>query len=357
MDAGVYKNLLRGLDAGKRAVTVTTFDTLSRDSSTSSSKVILFEEQLYAPGGSDEPLINELRKSLATGKLQYLKGPDNRGYLIEPFFPEPRMIVFGGGHIALPLVEFADRLGFSVTVIDDRPSFANKNRFPNAARVICESFERCFDLITLNRSTFVVIVTRGHRHDMDCLRPALRYDTAYIGMIGSRRRVKSVKEQLLSEGCSMERLDRVNAPIGLDIGAVTPEEIALSIMAQVVSYKRLIIEPSGLKTSRVNWPELDPAVLTELSLDKTEPRALVTVVAAKGSVPRKPGAKMLVWPDGRTLGSIGGGCSEGEVIITARNVIRNRGYREKRIDMTGQIAEDEGMVCGGVMWVVIECLS
>ena len=359
MNADVYKSLMGDLGAGKKAVMVTILDSHNQDGDASPSRIILSEEQLCAPGSDlDEALFQEMRNSLASGRLQYIKGPDSRAYLIEPFFPEPGMIVFGGGHIARPLVEFAARAGFSVTVIDDRPSFANKNRFPDAARVICESFERCFEIVKPNASTFVVIVTRGHRHDMDCLRQALRYNTAYTGMIGSRRRVKSVKEQLLGEGYSQEQLNKVNAPIGLDIGAVTPEEIAISIIAQVVNYRRLISKPpGGVKTSRVNWPELDSAVLTELSQDKDDPRALVTVVAAKGSVPREPGAKMLVWPDGRTLGSIGGGCSEGEVIITARDVIRSGGYREKRIDMTGQIAEDEGMVCGGVMWVVIECIK
>jgi xanthine dehydrogenase accessory factor len=259
--------------------------------------------------------------------------------------------VLGGGHIAKPLVEFGSRTGFSVTVVDDRPMFANKQRFPDAEKVICEDFEKSIGQLNLNRSTFVVIVTRGHRHDITCLRKVLKHDTAYVGLIGSRRRVQSVKEQLVGEGYSKEKLDWVNSPIGLDIGAVTPEEIAIAIIAQVISSKRL---SAASKSEKLNWPEFDREVLTEMRKAGCEAKAIVTVISTKGSTPRKAGAKMLVFPDGRTLGSIGGGCSEGAVIRTALDIIRDGGCKIQSVDMTGDIAEDEGMVCGGIMKVLIE---
>jgi xanthine dehydrogenase accessory factor len=119
---------------------------------------------------------------------------DDRKIFVEPFHPRERLIVLGGGHIALPLVKYASEIGFSVTVVDDRPSFANTSRFPWAERVICETFEDSFDILKLSEYDYVVIITRGHRHDTLCLRKLLaQRETAYLGMIGSRHRVSGVR--------------------------------------------------------------------------------------------------------------------------------------------------------------------
>lgn len=358
MSSDIYKSLKSELDQGKKAAVVTFMNDADSGGGSSQKKMILAEEQLRTSNtidNLDETIVYKARFALDTGDLQYFQTLNGASILIEPYFPESRLIVLGGGHIAKPLAEFGSKVGFSVTVVDDRPMFANHDRFPDAEKVICQSFNNCFDQLNLNESSFVVIVTRGHRHDYDCLKQALNYKTAYTGMIGSKRRVKIVKEQLLNEGCPVELIDKINAPIGLKIGAVTPEEIAISIIAQVISYRRLA-SPSTNDTAsvQVNWPELDRPVLEELCKDTGDPKALITVIATKGSVPRKAGAKMLVWPTGKIMGSIGGGCSEGEVINTARQIIGSGGLRIQDIDMTGQIAEDEGMVCGGVMRALIE---
>jgi xanthine dehydrogenase accessory factor len=226
--------------------------------------------------------------------------------------------------------------------------FANRQRFPWADEVICESFDRVFERLGINRSAFVVIVTRGHRHDLDCLRAVLPLETAYVGMIGSKRRVRAAFEQMRAEGFPQEAIDRVHSPIGLKIGARTPEEIAVSILSEVIMNKRCRGDGS--------WPELDEAVLKELCREMDEPRALVTIISAKGSTPRDPGAKMVVWPDGRILGSIGGGCSESGVISAAYDIIRSGGSAVIDVDLTGDFAEEEGMVCGGVMQVAVEAL-
>ncbi|MFZ5969219.1 MAG: XdhC family protein [Bacillota bacterium] len=361
MNMNAYRSLINELDAGKKAVMVTIMNDKDNDRNASPEKILLTEEKLrvyHSIDNLNKIIYQKAQLALESGNIQFAKGQDTITHLIEPYFPEPRLIVLGGGHIAKPLVEFGARLGFLVTVIDDRPSFANEGRFPDAEKVICESFEKCFDLLPINESSYVVIVTRGHRHDLDCLRQVLKYHAAYIGMIGSKRRVKSVMEQLLSEGYLQEQLDKVNAPIGLAIGAVTPDEIAISIIAQVISYRRLAGTLSeNVSSSKINWPELDRTVLEELGKGENDPKAVVTVVSTKGSVPRKAGAKMLVWPYGKTLGSIGGGCSEGEIIHIARDVIRDGGCRVHRVDMTAEAAEEEGMVCGGVMEVVIESCS
>ncbi len=349
--ADCYTKLLAELSAGKKAVMITFWD---HDTQKQPRKLLLTEEMLnQQPCHSfDEELWQKAQNSLHTSTLQFYKNERHANFLIEPHFPEPRLILLGGGHIAQPLAEFGAKTGFCVTVVDDRPSFANPDRFPLACNVICENFSRCFSLLGLNESAYVAIITRGHRHDLDCLRQVLEYKTAYVGMIGSRHRVRNAREQLLAEGYAQERLNRVHAPIGLDIGAISPEEIAVSIIAQVIGVRRLGCPAT--KSAVGNRLEFDSAVLKELSYSSIEGRALVTVIVTKGSVPRKAGAKMLVGADGRTTGSIGGGCSEAEIITAARDVILTGRTLHRHIDMTGTTAEEEGMVCGGIMDVIIE---
>lgn len=159
-------------------------------------------------------------------------------FFVDPGILNPEILILGGGHIALPLVRIASLLGFRVIVVDDRPEFAYKNRFPEADRVICDNFEQALAGFDIGPGTYTVIVTRGHEHDRDCLRMVTKRPAAYIGMIGSRRKVKAVMKQLAEEGIPPEKLAAVFSPIGLDIGAETPEEIALSIMAEVVNIYR-----------------------------------------------------------------------------------------------------------------------
>lgn len=337
----LYQVLQNEMEMGNRAAVATVLHPETRQIESA-----LYREADLRGEGNGDPSLQLARDAIQKGKLQMSHAPDGRVYRAEPYFPESRLIVLGGGHIAKPLVEFAAKTGFSVTIVDDRPIFANRQRFPDAKRVLCESFHTCFPLLNLNRSAFVVIITRGHRYDMDCLRQVLAYETAYTGMIGSGRRVRAARQQLLEENYPKEKLDAVQAPIGLDIGAVTPEEIAVSILSQVISYKRLV--------AKKEWPDVDHEVLAELSAKREEPRAVATIISAKGSVPRQVGAKMVVFPDGRTLGSIGGGCSEGSVKQAALDVMQTGKFQIVSVDMTGQVAEEEGMVCGGIMDVSVE---
>lgn len=340
----LYRNVVDELSEGRRLAVLTEFN---NDSSASSGvKSLIYETELEGCSGAERGEYSLAKAAIESGCLQYLDDKNGNIRIAEPYFPESRLIVLGGGHIAKPLVEFGSKCGFSVTVVDDRPSFANHQRFPDAEKVLCESFDRCFPLLNINRSAFVVIITRGHRHDLDCLRQVLKLDTAYTGMIGSRRRVRAAMEQLSTEGYEKGKLDAVRAPIGLDIGAQTPEEIAISILSEVIQYKRKRIDSS--------WPELDYDVLTELGEECAERKALATIIETKGSVPRDIGAKLLIWSHGKILGSIGGGCSESEVIQSAYDVIKDGGFKIVDVDMTGEIAEDEGMVCGGTMKVLLE---
>ncbi|MGC7872023.1 XdhC family protein [Desulfosporosinus sp. SYSU MS00001] len=158
--------------------------------------------------------------------------------LLEPQRTIVQLLILGGGHIALPLAIMAKIVGYEITVVDDRPAFANSVRFKEADTVICADFAQALERITITPQTFVVIVTRGHRYDKVCLEKVIRQPAAYIGMIGSRKRVKALKAELEEEGVSAELLQNLHSPIGLKIGAETPEEIAVSILSELINVQR-----------------------------------------------------------------------------------------------------------------------
>ena len=145
-----------------------------------------------------------------------------------------RLILCGGGHVSLEVAHIARRLEFEPVVIDDRPEFASRDRFPMAGQVVCAPFLEALDALGSRESDYYVILTRGHAHDRDCLEHVLRGKYAYVGMIGSRTKVAAVKAALEAAGIAREILDGVHSPIGLPIGAQTPAEIAVSIAAELV---------------------------------------------------------------------------------------------------------------------------
>jgi xanthine dehydrogenase accessory factor len=156
---------------------------------------------------------------------------------VEPILPQPVVVLFGGGHISTALAKAASAAGFGVTVVDDRETFANAERFPMAQEIFT-SYEDAYKKMLPNASTYLVIVTRGHRDDMRVLAWAVRTEARYVGMIGSKRKVLSVYKALESEGYKPEEFERVYAPMGLEIGALSPEEIATSIVAELIAVRR-----------------------------------------------------------------------------------------------------------------------
>jgi xanthine dehydrogenase accessory factor len=156
---------------------------------------------------------------------------------VEPILPQPMLHIFGGGHISVAVARIANAAGFAIGVTDDRESFANKERFPMAGEVYT-SYQEAFDKLQPNASHYLLIVTRGHKDDMRVLAWAVRTGARYIGMIGSKRKVLSVYKALEKEGYSPEEFERVHAPVGLDIGALAPEEIAVSITAELIGVRR-----------------------------------------------------------------------------------------------------------------------
>ena len=157
---------------------------------------------------------------------------------VEPVLPPALLYIFGAGHVSVNLYKVAKDAGFEVIVADDREAYANRERFPEAKEVIAEDFDLAMARLTPNESSYIVIVTRGHRDDMRVLRWAVQTSARYIGMIGSKRKTIAVFRELTKEGLSPELFERVHAPVGLDIGAITPEEIAVAIAAELIATRR-----------------------------------------------------------------------------------------------------------------------
>jgi len=157
---------------------------------------------------------------------------------IEPNVLEPHLVILGAGHVGKTLAKFAQFIGFRVTVVDDRAEFANTENIPEASEFVVTDFERDFERISVQSRTYIVVATRGHNHDLDAVKAALKTEAGYIGLLGSRHKKALLVKTLQHDGFSHNDVSRVIIPVGLDIGSVTPEEIAVSIMAQIIQQRR-----------------------------------------------------------------------------------------------------------------------
>jgi xanthine dehydrogenase accessory factor len=192
------------------------------------------------------------REAIATGKHQLVHYELNDDFAqenglvcggqmdvhIDPLEPTPHLYIVGAGHVGWHLGRLAADAGYRVHVVDDREKFANTERFPAAEEVVAESIPDWLHRANVPASSFVVVVTRGHTHDLEAMRSLAARDLRYLGLIGSRAKVRRIYDRLLAEGMPAECLERVHAPIGFDIGAVTPAEIAISIIAELVAVRR-----------------------------------------------------------------------------------------------------------------------
>jgi xanthine dehydrogenase accessory factor len=176
---------------------------------------------------------------------------------IEPVVPQPRLYVFGAGHISKSISKIATLAGFATVIVDNREAFANRERFPEADEVFAEEYENVFPKLPIRDTSYLVIVTRGHRDDMRVMRWAVGTNAKYIAMIGSKRKVIGVVKELEKEGIPREAFERAFAPMGLDIGAITPEEIAVSIVAEMIAMRR---------APESDWRALSKSVFTSESL-------------------------------------------------------------------------------------------
>lgn len=262
---------------------------------------------------------------------------------------EKKMVICGAGHVSMPVIRIAKMMGFRVTAIDDREQFVQKALDNGADEGVCSGFEEALANIPGDPDTFFIIVTRGHLSDSECLLSIVKKPYAYIGMIGSRRKVGMVKQLLADKGIPQEVIGSVHTPIGLDIGAETPEEIAVAIMAEIIEVKNRTRKSAGITAE----------IVEALQSGKREKAVLATIVSKKGSSPRSAGSRMLIAEDGSITETIGGGLAEARVIEKAKDMLaanKNEPLRPVMmyVDMTGKDVAESGMICGGAIEVLLE---
>ena len=185
----------------------------------------------------DRGAVRKALELMVHGNNQYVVADDGTEYFIEAYTTPPQLVLCGGGHVSKAIAPLAKSLGFRIFITDDREEFASKERFPEADRIVAEKPEDAIAELPINPNTFIVIATRGHRYDNVALEAAARTSAQYVGLLGSRRKTILIYEDLLSSGVPVERIKEVRSPVGLDINARTPEEIAVSIMSEILMFR------------------------------------------------------------------------------------------------------------------------
>ena len=254
MQGDIYQEVVKIRAEGEEAALVTVISASGSTPREEGAKMLVRPDGSIVGtigGGSVElEVIKEAIEVIKVGRPKHLcyrlKEGDELGMLcggdvevfIEPIVSAPTLYIFGGGHIALALAKMANLVGFKIVVIDDRPEYANPDRFPEAELTLAEDFDKVFNKLNINKTSYIVIVTHGHKGDEVVLEGVAGTKARYIGMIGSKTKNKAVFSHLLAKGIPQELLDRIHAPIGLSIHAQTPEEIAVSILAEIIQVRR-----------------------------------------------------------------------------------------------------------------------
>lgn len=252
----LYDEIVRLRKLGQKCAVATIVQVNGSIPSFESAKILVREDGSFmgtVGGGCVEAEVwNAAREVIETEKPRHLSfslGQDaayDEGLIcggqlnifVEPVIPQPRAFIFGGGHVSKGISRIATLAGFSTSIIDNREAFANKERFPESEATYAEEYEDVFPKLPVNSSSYIIIVTRGHRDDMRVLRWAVHTEARYIAMIGSKRKTISVVHELEKEGISRDAFDKVFAPMGLEIGAELPEEIAISVVAEMIAVRR-----------------------------------------------------------------------------------------------------------------------
>ena len=270
MNHEVFAALGEALSRGEEAALVTIVSSNGSTPQRVGAKMLVFGDGriVGTVGGGcyEHDAIGKARQVLQTRKATTVKYDLNDDFaeetglvcggqmevFIEPIEASPAVYIFGAGHVGYYLARMAHEAGFAVHVIDDRAAFANIERFPFAASIVVDDIPAWLAQTPLPSTAYAVIVTRGHRNDLDALRALAPRDLRYIGLIGSRAKVSRLYEQLLAETDVVPvLLERIHAPIGLDLGAVTPQEIAVSITAELIAVRRGKAE--ALKAASLRW--------------------------------------------------------------------------------------------------------
>lgn len=328
---------------GKKAVTAALLD-----GETAGEKLLLADGELVWSSGEGflYSHLDSLKEASETG-VQEIAG---KQVYFDCVSSQKKLVICGAGHVSMPIIALGKMLGFRVTVLEDRPSFADNARRAGADEVICENFVDGLSHAEGGTDSYFVVVTRGHRYDEICLGEILKKKYVYVGMMGSRARSAIVKRNLVELGFPKEQVEAVHTPIGLDISAESPEEIAVSIMGEIIAHK-------NSRKRSFGYPDEFLDELLKLEEEGTD-AVLCTIVRRRGSAPREVGTKMIVRTDGQMIGTIGGGCMEAAVRSRALHMLRSGETQPQicNVNMTAADAEDEGMVCGGNIDVWLEVL-
>ena len=199
---------------------------------------------------TDREAIETAQELMVHGRNEYVVAKDGAEYFIEAYTTPPQLVLCGGGHVSKAIAPLAKTLGFRLFVTDDREEFANEERFPEADKVVALKPEEALPELPINPNTFIVVATRGHRFDNVALEAAARTPARYVGLMGSKRKTILIYEDLIRSGLPMERIKQIRSPIGLDIRARTPEEIAVSIMSEVLMFR---LGGTGLPMTIEEW--------------------------------------------------------------------------------------------------------
>jgi xanthine dehydrogenase accessory factor len=266
----IYNEIVRLRRAGRKCALATIVNARGSIPSYESAKLLVRDDGSIAGtigGGCVEAqVLTAAREVIETGKPRTLtfdlsgdslhdSGLICGGELevfLEPVLPQPVAFIFGAGHISKSLSKIASLAGFATVIVDDRESFARRERFPEADEIHAAEYEEVFPKLCVNESSYVIIATRGHKDDLRVLRLAAATPARYVAMIGSRRKVIEIFKELEKDGVPAAALERIHAPMGLDIGAVTPEEIAVSVVAEMIAVRR---------GAGSNWKELSKSML------------------------------------------------------------------------------------------------
>ena len=279
------------------------------------------------------------------GEEKYKEGDGDweNADLTENIKPEPHLVIFGAGHVSKAMAEIANVLEMKVTVIDEREEVLNRDRFNHGEELILEPYSSFLSKESPFFRPYYIIVTHGHTYDRACLEWCLRSNYAYLGMIGSKGKVSSTFSLLKENGFTEEDLKNVHAPIGLSIGAVTPEEIAISILSEIISIFR----------STKNTITLDPSYLEKSKLNQG---ISARIVEKRGSAPRAVGSEIFISTSGEVYGTVGGGRVEKETIEEARRMM-NSGEKSKLKHYNLSAKGDLNMICGGDVSMLFSCVE
>ena len=268
----IYDEIVRLRKQGQKCAVATIVQVNGSIPSYESAKLLVREDgsMLGTVGGGcvEAEVWTAAREVIETGKPRHLNfslGQDaayDNGLIcggqlnifVEPVTPQPRAFIFGGGHVSKSLSKVANLAGFATVIIDDREAFANKERFPEADEVHADEYESVFPRLAITSTSYIIIVTRGHRDDMRVLRWAVETPAKYVAMIGSKRKTISVVKELEKEGLPRSAFEKVSAPMGLEIGAISPEEIAISVAAEMIAMRRI---PEG------NWHSMSKSIFAD----------------------------------------------------------------------------------------------